>query len=420
MKKLIYIIVIAITSATFAKSLDNNPTKKTSESPAIAPENSCKSSGCEPGRCEVLPPKCCDKLPCGYCDNIPNPCCDFLPPCINCNVNSNSPRRGVNLQLIFAQPQQDGLDYVINNSLAFGSNSRIVQPDFNWFVGAKGGIEYTYFYDRWNLSINGMAFAISEKDRQKQDVVDQTDFSETFNSMGLIPVWNHPASYNGNLRFIRYSFSKAKWEQQFYSANIMLGKKFCISRQISFLPSFGLNNLIIFNDFKVQYKNGKTFPISEDLTLQPLSSLSKNEQDTYGIGPRVGVDTMWYFCPNVNFFAKAYGSLLYTYFYSERHDINNYQILGQPISKDEINIKHNFSSIKPAVELLLGITYEHCIVCKNQTTKFIRFSFGYGINYFWKQNQLIQFDDDVNDGSYYSLQGDLHMQEVNVGITCLF
>ena len=410
MKKLIYIIVFALTSITFAQSLS-------CKNPAI---NSDIQPPCKENCCETLPKACCDTIPCNYCDNAANPCCDYLPPCVNCELTKNSPRRGVNFELIFAQPRQDGLDYVINNSISVGTKSHIAQPDFDWFIGAKGGVEYTFYYDRWNLKLNGMVINASAKDRQRQDVADQTDFSETINSIGLIPVWNHPASYGGNLRSVRYSYSDAKWKQDFYSINMMLGKKFSISKQISFLPSFGLCSVFVFDDFKVCYKDGNTFPLSEVETLHPLNSYSKNEQDTYGVGPRVGVDTRWYFCPNVNFFAEAYGSILYSFFYSKRHDINNFQIQGEPQSIDDIKMKHDFTSVKPALELILGLSYEHCIISKNKIPKFIRFSFGYGINYFWKQNQLIQFDDDVNDGNFYTIQGDLHMQEINIGVTCLF
>lgn len=376
----------------------------------------------DPSCCEIVPKDCCEPScpPCS-CDTIPNPCCDFLPPCLNCNLDSDSPKRGVYFQFIFSQPEQDGLAYVVNNSASFGSNGLVAYPEFDWFVGARGGVEYTFCYDRWNLNINGMVINVNSKDRQRQDVVDQTNFNEQSNGKGLIPVWAHPDSYSGNLKGVRYTNANVKWEQQFYALNIMLGKKFCISRKISFLPSFGLSNLIILDTYKARCKDGKIFPIDpSNTTLRPLSSYSRNDQDTFGIGPRVGVDTHWYFFQNANFFAGAYGSLYYSYFYTKRHDINNFQIQSGAPSVDELRLKHDFSSIKPAIELMLGINYEHCIVCKNLTPKLIRFSFGYGIEYIWKQNQFIQFDDAVNDGNFFTLQGDLHMQEINIGVTCLF
>lgn len=395
MKKLIALIITLFISTTFAA----------------------------PSCCETIPKNCCEEKSCPpcSCDTIPNPCCDFLPPCINCDLQNKNPKRGVNFQFIFSQPRQDGLEYTINNSATFGSNGLAVYPDFDWFVGARGGVEYTFCFDRWNFNISGMVINVNSKDRQRQDVVDQPNFNTQFNSKGLIPVWTHPDSYAGYISKVRYKFSDVKWEQQFYSVNMMLGKKFCISRQITFLPSFGLSNLIIFDIYKTHSKDGKIFAINpSNTTLQPLSSYSRSQQDSYGIGPRVGVDTRWYFCQNSNFFAGAFGTLYYSYFYTKRHDKNNFQIQGQAPSVDELRIKHNISTIKPAIELMLGINYEHCIVCKNLTPKFIKFSLGYGIEYIWKQNQLLQFDDNVNDGNFFTLQGDLHMQEINVGASCLF
>jgi hypothetical protein len=361
---------------------------------------------------------CCPKLP--DCDAKPYPCCDFLAECINCHLPSGSPTRGFNFQLFFSQPSQDGMEYAINNSQAVGSNGSFSQLDFDWFVGVRGGIEYIYHYDHWNLSLNGSILKSHAKDWQKREVVNQTDFLEDFNNIGLFPTWNHPSSYAGYMKKIRYERGHAKWEEDFYTLNLMLSKKFCLSKKITFRPAFGLNSLFIFDTYKISYDNGKTFPIDiSDTLLTPLHSSSKNDQDTFGIGPRVGVETRWYFCPNVNFHAGTFGSLLYTYFYTTRHDLNKFTIDQDKIT-DNIKLKYDFTSIKPSLEFLLGITYEHSIEYKQKVPTFIRFSMGYAMQYYFKKNQLIRFCDDVNDGSFFTIQGDLHMQEVNVGVACLF
>lgn len=362
---------------------------------------------------------CCEKFPSDQCDNKPNPCCDYLPPSITCNILNNHPKAGFNFEFIFSQPTQDGLDYAINNSSAKNIDGTICKPDFDWYLGARAGIEYILNHDQWILNLNTVILSSKGKDRQQRDIVNQTTFGEAFDNTGLIPSWNHPDSYGGHLQNIRYANSNVKWDQDFYAINLMLEKGFCISNKIKIKPSIGLGNLLIFDDYKVHYDNGKIFPIAVDTTVSPISSLSKNKQDTFGVGPRAGIDTRWYIFKNTNFFAKAYGSLLYTYIYSSRHDINNF-IIDSVDSTDNLKMQHDFSSIKPNMELALGISYEHCITYKCKSPTFIRFSFGYGNQYFWKKNKYIQFADDVNDGLFYPVEGDLYMQEFNFGVNCLF
>lgn len=363
---------------------------------------------------------CSKSLPSDYCDNKPNPCCDYLPPCINGKYLSTHPKKGFNFQFIFSQPAQEGMDFVINNSSATEGNGKSAQPDFEWFVGARGGIEYIYNYDLWKLNLNATILRSNEKARQKREVINQTNILEPFNNLGLIPLWNHPRSYAGYFKNIRYTESKAKWKEDFYSLNLMLEKDFCLTKQITFLPSFGLGSIYIFDTYKIKYNRGKTFPISDTITLNPTSSFSHNIQDTIGLGPRVGMDSRFYFFSNVNFFTKIYGSLLYTYYSITRHDIDNFTILGENPSLDNWKMKHHFTSIKPNIELTLGISYENCITYQRKAPTLIELFFGYGFSYFWKKNQYLLFADDVDDGLYYPAEGDFHLQELHLGINCLF
>lgn len=363
---------------------------------------------------------CCESCPPDRCDSKPLPGCKYLPPSLICNQLNCPNKSGFNFQFIISQPSQEGLEYAINNSDPSGYNGIISNVDFDWYIGVKGGIEYFFNHDNWNIKLNGKVLRSKANDYQKQDIVNQHNFNEPFNNMGIIPTWTHPSAYNGHAKDIRYSNAKAKWKENFYLINLMLGKKFCISRKITLLPSFGVNSILNFDSYKIDYQNGKIFPISANNSLlTPYSSSSKNRQDTFGIGPRVGVDTNWYFFRNVNFYAGAFGSILYTYFYTSRHDLNKFKIQSAPEALDNIKTQHDFTSLKPNIELALGLTYEHCIEhCSKPIL--IRFYLGYDVEYYFKKNQYIKFVDDTNGSNFFPIQGDFRMQEIDVGIACLF
>lgn len=343
---------------------------------------------------------------------------DFLPSVQYC---SGQNKTGGSLDFLIVQPKEDGLDYSLNNASSTRElNATVNKPDFKWSFGARGGLNFIFAHDNWDLDLNGAFLISNTKDKTQQNVVNQTSYDEDFNGQGLIPIWIHPRSFAGHQRNVRFSNAKAKWDLSYYDINLLLGKNFCISDKIQLHPSFGISNVFNYQKYTINYANGKKFFTSETNTITPISSVSKNIQNIYGIGPKLGLNSKWFFQKNINLFADIYASLLYDFFDIKRHDVNNYTANDTESVNDFVKIKNKVSSVKPNVDIALGISYENCIERTNLAPLFVQFSLGYEANLFWSTNKFIQFADDVNDGLVISPDGDFQMQGIYVGFKCMF
>lgn len=346
---------------------------------------------------------------------------NVLPSSITCSCFREIPNVGVNMELLVFQPKIEGLDYTISNSDTDRElNGKISALDLKWTSGARVGMTYLLNYDNWKLSLNGSFILLGQSQKAGQAVFDEDDDAlagnyGTFNGSGLIPIWSHPRAYNLNGRNIRYANGKSKWDFSFYSIDLALCKNFCISKKITIAPSFGLFDIFFYQKFFVHFTDGKVFVLPSGGTLTPNFSDCNNYQDTFGVGPKVGVQTKWYFYKNANIFANVHGALLYTFFYSKRADLYNFETTATGIEIEQVNMKKNFSSLKPALDIALGINFEKCL-----DTLFMRFSVAYEAEFYWKFNHFIRFADDLNYLLTYTARGDFQLHGLVIGLDLLF
>lgn len=310
--------------------------------------------------------------------------------------------------LLIFQPKEDGLDYAIKNfSNSSNLDGTVVNLDFDWKFGSRLNMGYKAFYD---FFLRGSFLLSSAKDKIFVPVVNQEIFTEPFNGKGIIPIFSNPSSYDGFNQKIRYENAKTHWDFDFYNIVFEIGKEISISKKLKIRPNFGLKNSYIFQKYKIDYFLGKTFPIEVDALLTPISSVVNLKNNTILIGPRLGVDTNFYIHKNTKFIFNAAGALLQTYFYTKREDRNSFSMdfSGIDITVfDEYKIKNDFSSFKPFLKLIIGISMGKTLKKAPLT---VNLDFAYEANFFFKINQFIHYADDVLNSLTYTPNGNLQLQ----------
>jgi hypothetical protein len=84
---------------------------------------------------------------------------------------------------------------------------------------------------------------------------------------------------------------------------------------------------------------------------------------------------------------------------------------------DDYKIKNDFSSFKPFLKLVIGISTEKTLKKAPLT---VNLDFAYEANFFFKINQFIHYADDILNSLTYTPNGNLQLQGFYFRVGCLF
>ena len=240
------------------------------------------------------------------------------------------------------QAKQDGMAFAVRNThsitpivggnvMGFSSD----HGDWEFNPGIRAGIGYFLNHDHWNVNFDWTWINITN---YKHPTVPQGSV--------LIPLWLTGASSGVGIDSLSLS---AVWKSEYNVLDVHFAKPYSISRHFSLQPHLGIRTAWIDQHFSVRY-NG---------TFENVSPLIHHAQNNFwGIGTRVGMDTDWLIGKNgLFFFGNVSASILF----------------GQFDIAQELNFKgavdgfdftqRSFQNI-PNVELALGFGWETYLVKK--------------------------------------------------------
>ena len=331
---------------------------------------------------------------------------------------------GFSFDFLILQPREQGLEYAFTNQSPDRMiNGYVADLDFDWKCGGRAVLHQKLDYDNWTVLLGSRFIFSDTKNSEREAVTNQTSFNQPFLGNGIIPVWMHPDAFAQSGKNIRFSEAKARWHFNFYNIELMIQKKFCVGKQLSLAPTWGLQDNFIYQKYKVTYDNGKSFYISRSAEMFPTQNSVTLKQDTYSIGPRIGINADWKFCYNTCLFFNTHANLLFSYFNTSRFDTEKYTIQAANTENDFENhykIKNKFSSIKPAADIAIGISYNRCFSAPEHIPLELNFSISYSAMIYWKNNQFIRFADDYADGINYTAKGDLQLHGFALSVNTLF
>jgi hypothetical protein len=333
---------------------------------------------------------CAPLLHADYCAPfVPDPCCPPPDSCVNCaqlwpsrgpnwivtpNAGpcvSNGADIFVTGEFIYWTTRQDHLGFALVTGKSKGS---IAHPNWRFRPGFKVGLGMLFDHDGWDIYANYTWL-------RPHDIKKEVSASSSKVLLDLI--WGvGPTPAGGFLERVR-----GKWDLNFNVLDLELGRNFFISRHLQLRPYFGLKGTWQEQEMHIAFLGSSP--------EGPFMNGSENHLDYWGVGILTGLDTAWHFTKSFSFIGEMALSALWEGFEAKRRDFILPTLPKAPFFKD------CFHTIKPVVELFLGLRWEMWYCCD---AYHMSLEAGWEEQWWAGQNQFIQALVETHLGDL-SLQG---------------
>lgn len=225
----------------------------------------------------------------------------------------------------------EGLYWQSNmGSLSYGiEHGHVKQLDFDWDWGVRAGLGYKIPHDKWDL------YAV---------------YTHLIGNA-------HGHAGGGH----------AGWHMNLNMGDLELGRNCLPSKWLLFRPFMGVRGLVIDNDYSVDYARGTHFHADSDF---------------WGVGLRVGIDSLWGLGKGLGIYGNGSASLLSGHF-----DVHEKEKFKKAHSH-HVRIENDVDNVVAAADLALGLQWDYLF--SNDRFHF-GFKFGWEFNIFFDQNQLFNF-----------------------------
>jgi hypothetical protein len=298
---------------------------------------------------------------------------------------------------LYWQAKEDGLDYAIqnNNGAVRITNGTVKRMDFDNNGGFRIGAAYRTPCDDYVLSAFWTRFHTKGN-----------DCLSTVYPVTLFPVWSNPITSLTSEQNVK-TCSKLHIDMLDVRASTLF--QGC---RVDVIPAIGFLFARINQSFAINMSgaqsNGPTAIVLNDAVVMRNNFKCG--------GPKIGVNTIWDAACRFSVVGKADVALTYGKFelyQNETVDFSNG--VGQAVF---LNIPcNNFTTIRPIIDLAVGLRwdrdrrYNDCSIEK-------RCNFSaevcWEFYYFFAQNMLMRFVDDITPGANFDIKGDLATQGLTV------
>ncbi len=190
---------------------------------------------------------------------------------------------------------------------------------------------------------------------------------------------------NGTSPYSAYNTAGASWGCVFNVLDGTLGKPYHISRKVIFNPHFGLRFAWIDQELGVNY-GGETAASHVKYKI---------ENDFWGVGARMGVNTDWVLGYGFKLFSNLSSSVLAGWF-------DNSQKYGVPGGATVVKLTNKPQAVVPSLDLNLGVDWGTTLAdCKY----YLDLRFGYEFQIWWNQWYIRQFVTGQTDGNFNNVPG---------------
>lgn len=231
---------------------------------------------------------------------------------------------------IYWHASQEGLNIAVTSPNSTFIGSKVAKIDFNYEPGFTFGFRVNHNPSGFDIYLN----------------YTRLHFNNDQSAVGLlIPLWLH-----SNNDAILASNARSCWDFKLDLLDFEFARFYFVGKKLAFRTHFGLRGDLLDQTYNINYITNST------------SVYSNNSSDSWAIGPRAGIDTMWYFSKGISMLANAAASLVYTKYkvsHSE-NDINNIQSTAFSFHNQDIKV------LRPGLEMGMGLswgTYFHQDKC---------------------------------------------------------
>ncbi len=288
-------------------------------------------------------------------------------------------------EVLFWKASEDQLGYATSSQETTTLRHGHVQnPDFTWDWGFRVGFGYHIPHDHWDVSAIYTHFH------------SQAHGSASTTNGAIFPTWQAPfGSSAGGYA----THASSQWRLHLDLADLEIGKDFLVGKWLSLRPSIGVRGAWIYQKYDIDYSGGTAVPGGD-------TDLINMTNNCWGIGARVGLDTLWGLGKGFSIFGDGAYSLLSGYF--NIHQKEQLEIARTKI----VDISSHPSNGIGIGELSLGLQYDR-LFKKNRYHLGIKL--GYEFNYFFDQNQWIRFLNSDNPGVTATSNGNLSLHGLTMG-----
>lgn len=306
------------------------------------------------------------------------------PPLFDPHSLSESCRVWIEGEGLFWQANEGSLDYgTESKSTATIKGGKVKQPHFDWDWGFRLGIGYKVPNDKWDLFLHYTYL--------------QGEARGDSSAVAIFPVWASGFHFSGPGSFYATS-AKAHWEMILNLLDLEWGRNCLAGKWLSFRPFIGIRSLFIDQNYHVSYRGGTVAPVDEDKVHL--------DTDFWGIGMRMGVNSLWGLGKGFGIYGNGSFSLLSGHFdVEEREKLKEADIRLLSVEKEVDNVV-------VAADLALGLQWDY-LFSRNRYHFGIKF--GWEFNLFFDQNQLFNFLS-TSPSSIHFQNDDLTFQGITLGL----
>lgn len=260
------------------------------------------------------------------------------------------------------------------NEIRYPFKGTISDISFGWDFGFRCSVGKQNVYDEYDLILSYTRYFVTEREGYRKDL---------------------PSGFFGLTGFFDPALvAKSRYRLHYQNIDLEMGKAYFITQRILVRSHIGLKTSWITQKQDSFY----SFNIRKD-DLVSFSSKLKDNCRFWGIGPRVGFHSRWYFCPEVSLINKMGGSLLYGYYKVEDlYESNESRVVGGDIRQTigRTDLKGTCHHFSPFAEILIGLSWNRTYL---QDKIVVMASLNYEMNYFWRQREVISGEGAMRTGT---------------------
>lgn len=293
-----------------------------------------------------------------------------------------------NGSFIYWQPTQEnmGLGLVSDDSSGLDLiNGDIIQLDFDYKPGFKLGFGVVFDYDNWDSYLQYTWF------RGSHHVSSSLDRNNAFTT--LWPAWQMmPGAVQP-----QYKYGRESWKLRLDIIDWDLARNFYVGEKLTFRPFFGLRAAWIQQSLNVNYRNFD----ANFLAVWPSTHISQ-DSNSFGIGPRVGLNSSWMVGYGIRIYANGEADILHTKYTKLRaHQESNVTTASILNINDDDAVY-----LRAHIESVLGLGWGTHF---SNDAWYVDLSADYGFQVFFDQNMFRNFVGDQNIGKSISPNGNLYV-----------
>ncbi len=245
----------------------------------------------------------------------------------------------ITADFIYWTSRMDGVAYAAGNR-SDGTHSvskgQVYHPDWDWDPGFKVGLGLNLPYDGWDLYVNYTSL--------------NSNSSDSVDKINLMPTWNISDTLNSAIAKDYLQSASVNWQSRFNVIDVELGRNFYISKALALRPFIGFKGTWQEQDYRLRY-NALVEPKegTRELTILKM----KNDQDSWGVGLRTGLNTSWNFVKHFSFYGDLALSGVWMGYDVERRDSR--RPASSNTATTQVYIEDNHHSIEGVLEFGIGL-----------------------------------------------------------------